>query len=300
MALVIPEGTFVIKEGLFHETFNAKNDHKSSLIKELVKYNLTTLGRMPSVLMGYNFEIINPDVINEERYRCTARIQVLIDRPATPQEVEWANNQLDGDLEDPITFEKIKKQWVNSPRFIKIHRYVFNLDSVLKSMFSSPLIDGRIKHPVETRALSEAEHNRLLKDLSELFKMDKGMIMKCFSPFSFQPDWQKLSTTCAKDITGWFAMSLHKQEEILTDIFLNIFLEKQFPSFKTAPDPVKCLMAAQYKSDLFPALRLYNFFLNVDDDVLKTRIYSSDEESYDLFSLQRSVIEKLESFGGFS
>lgn len=300
MSLLIPQGHFVIKEGSFFEAFKAKNEHKSSLIKQIVTYNLTTLGQMPKVLIGYQLEITNPEAINEEQYRLSAKIEVVFKGSTASSVPSWANFESEDYLEDPITFEKIKKSWIESPRFIKLAPYVLNINSVLNVIFRHPLDEGRIKHPVETRYMTKEETAVVLDHLSHLFKIDQSQIMKCFSPFVFQTDWELINKRCTLEIEGWHVMNSSKHEEIINEIFLNAILDKNVESYRGGSLLVKEVIKHNVRQELFFSLRLYNFFLNVDDDVLKTPVYTTEADFYNLLDLQTKVIENLMKFGTIS
>jgi hypothetical protein len=86
-------------------------------------------------------------------------------------------SSLEEKILDTITAEEIKKSWMTSPRFIKINKELFNLNSLLKRLFRPLDVNGRLLHPFENRALTEEESRKLVNDISALLCISKSKFL---------------------------------------------------------------------------------------------------------------------------
>ncbi len=176
-------------------------------------------------------------------------------------EDELANSYDDFFVQDPILMSDIKKEWMHAPRFIKIGKILYSLDTALQFLFQNPLENGSIKSLTGNWSLTTEDQEKLITDLSQLFMIEKDDILKYWDPYFC--DWDKvLSGNCP----NW--IDLNQQQ--------------------------KASVKQQIRNDLFANLRLLNFLKEFDEAVLNTSIKLNDNEdgSFTLKDLQTELQNK--------
>jgi hypothetical protein len=193
---------------------------------------------------------------------------------------ELANEIVDTEVRDPITLDGLKSEWIRAPRFIKIGRYLFSLDSLLPRLFFKPLMEGRIAHPLENRPLSSEELENLTTDLSQLFLIDRSEVKKFWDPYYC--DWRKVTHTDDLRVVN---ANKEERDQILQDILLENDLARLIHDWESLRVDQKAFIKDQLRNEIFASRRLWNFLDLLPDNALQTPIKKNDNDSFTLQTL---------------
>jgi hypothetical protein len=202
---------------------------------------------------------------------------------------DLANAIKDSQILDPISYEGFKSEWMQAPRFIKIGRHLFSLDTLLPALFQKPLDHGKIQHPLMNTCLSEDEQKKLIADLSQLFQIDESEITKFWDPYCGK---------CIIAINHYPVPSgISKEEKIK---YRNSFLlakhcEKKIPEWNTLPLGTLAGINTQFQKQIFALKRLKRFLKALPEKALNTPIQKTDTESFTLQQLLDSTKKELEN-----
>lgn len=199
---------------------------------------------------------------------------------------ELANSSDEFFVQDPILMSDIKKDWMHAPRFIKIGKTLYSLNTALQFLFQKPLENGSIKSLTGNWSLTTEDQEKLITDLSQLFMIKKEYIIKYWDPYFC--DWDKLS---CKDPRLENA-SEDEKNQIFQEIFLERDLSRMFPNWVDLNQQERASAKQQIRNDLFANLRLLNFLKEFDESVLETSIKLNDDDSFTLKDLQTELKEK--------
>lgn len=196
-----------------------------------------------------------------------------------PHNVEMANQSSEQFVDDVISSEGMKREWVNAPRFIKLGQYVIPVQSLLPVLFINALRNNGIVHPLEPgRLLKEVEQNKLLSDLSRLFAINEKALIQFWDPFSedekkwLNNDHRILGTPEAD------------RSKVMEDLLFEEWLSKRIKDWSRLSRADQCVIKDQLRKDVFASLRLMRF-LNYFESFRFIPLKNSKEDSSTLGDL---------------
>lgn len=226
-------------------------------------------------------------------YRSPHQLTRQIEEKSTIKNLtQLANNKEEDLFIDPISLTGIKVEWIQAPRFIKIGSWAFSLDTVMKRLFSKPLKDGHISHPVENRVLTALEEDNLLTSIHQLFMIDKEGIKNFWDPHYC--DFRKVTLKQHFERDPRFANALPEQRPaILQDLLLEYNLSQMISSWRDLQPHQRASIKNQLEEDIHAISRLTRFLDQLPDEVLKQKININDEDSFTLQELINAEHNKL-------
>lgn len=190
----------------------------------------------------------------------------------------------DNSILDPILSNQIEKKWLSAPRFIYVTRMLYSLNSLLRALFSKPLENGQIKHPIFNSNLEQKDQEKLLKDLSRLFCIEEPLILACWDPFLKTPNNIKIryreainqaSRQRPKEFTP------REKEECLQDLLLEHCLAQQIWIWNDLTRPEQVQLRERLKDDFIKNARLTNFLSLLPKDILDVKIRNQEDKAHD-------------------
>ncbi len=91
------------------------------------------------------------------------------------------SNQLhDEGIEDPITFDVYPKEQIRSPGILKIGAYAIGIRNVLRAMLGKYQREETLPHPIEGRALTNEEHEKIVSAICAFFSIAPASFVECW------------------------------------------------------------------------------------------------------------------------